>query len=187
MSRFHIAFSVVLSVLFLSPVLGQDAAQKNEMMRKEHSMAATEHQQWEAKVGKMRVEHRRALAALAQLRAEILAHDAELEAIAEHIRSHKVEMSSHDHALAHKGDKPELATAHGKIMEDHKSLGQALMSEMNHHSELISGIMEFTQKHMKAHHPHQKNGAGKMMGKEGMKKKADHSHADHDHDHSKKK
>ena len=96
----NVSAALIIALLLVSNVSAQDkAAQEHEKMRGEHNAAVNDHQAWSSKLSKMRVEHRRALAALAKLRAEILQHDADLEAIADHIRSHEVEMTNHDHAM----------------------------------------------------------------------------------------
>ena len=77
-----------LSVALLVQSVGmaqEQSKKEHDQMRTEHKSALTEHQAWAMQIGKLKADHSKALAALAQLRAEILAHDAELDAIASHI------------------------------------------------------------------------------------------------------
>jgi septal ring factor EnvC (AmiA/AmiB activator) len=66
-----------------------DAKTKHARMKKEHAQVHEEHDALLRKVGKWRVEHRKALAALREIEASILEHEAELEELAEHAREHE--------------------------------------------------------------------------------------------------
>ena len=189
----NVSAALVIALLFVSNVSAQDkAAQEHEKMRGEHNAAVTDHQAWSSKISKMRVEHRRALAALAKLRAEILQHDADLEVIADHIRSHEVEMTNHDHAMeAHEahgeGKKHDhLMSTHAEVMKRHASIGKLLEAEETHHKDLIDGILNFAKAHAKSFHSHEAGSHSHEAGSHSHEA-GSHSHGDHDHDHDDKK
>ena len=181
--RIFAALFFSCTLLFQQGGLAQEKSkQEHDQMRTEHKTALSEHQAWAVKVGKLKADHSKALAALAQLRAEILAHDAELDAISNHIMQHELEMKSHDGAM-HAHDKGgdghqhnDMKSTHDKIMKQHQSLGQQLEAESKHHGDLISGILTFAKKHSKAFHMHEDHEG------EGSGNNHDHDH-DHDHDH----
>ena len=106
----------------------------------------------------MRIEHRQALAALARLRAEILEHEAEVEMMAEQIRSHESEMSAHDHAMheheehGHGEKHNDLKSTHTDVMKNHVELSKKIDAESEHHGELIAGILKFYKSHAEKFH-----------------------------------
>ena len=185
--NFPIVAASLLSatLLFQNVGLAQDKSrQEHDQMRTEHKTAASEHQAWAIEIGKLKADHSKALAALAQMRAEILAHDAELDLISNHIMQHNMEMKSHDGAMhkhdgggdGHKHD--DMKSTHKKIMDQHTALAKRIEAESKHHSALISGILKFAKEHAKGFHMHSNGADGH-----------DHSHKDgdhKDHDHGKK-
>lgn len=146
-------------------------------MRSEHETSLAQHKQWQVQISKMRVDHSKALAALAHLQAEILAHAAELDDMSSHIMQHEAEIKSHDKAmLDHEkggaGDQHDhKKTTHDDIMKHHRSLAKQIESEATDHHELTSGIISFAEEHTKKFHSHDTKGRAE-----------DHSGHDHAHD-----
>ena len=119
-------------------------------MLKEHHQAHEEHDAALARLGKWRVEHRRALAALASLQAAILEHDASLEELAEHARIHEDhirhhEEEIHEHDAGGAGTAHEkLAESHKKMLDDHKKFQQSLDHVEDDHDRLMAEIQKLS-------------------------------------------
>lgn len=125
-------------------------------MLKEHQKAHSEHDAALSQLSKWRVEHRRALAALASLQAKILEHDASVEELAEHARVHEDhirhhEDEIHDHEAGGSGaDHAHLADHHKKLLKEHQDFQKAMNSVEDNHEHLmleITKLAESLKKH----------------------------------------
>ncbi len=150
-----------VAALACTSVSGQERAKdEHDSMRKEHQASMKDHIEWTNKLYKMRIEHRKALAALAKIRAEILEHEAEIESAFQKISAHNFEMQMHDHAMHEHEEKGEghqhdtLNKEHEAINQRHMEMKKQITESVEHHEDLISGILEFTKKHLKKFHDH---------------------------------
>lgn len=126
--------------------LAADPKAEHEAMRKEHAAAHREHDEMLKQVGKWKIEHRKALAVLAQLQAAILEHEAELEELAEHAREHEDHILHHDeefHEHEKSGDAKghqELAASHKKMLAEHEKIKKSLGQFKDDHDALIQSL-----------------------------------------------
>src|SRR5258708_21029740 len=74
--------SGVCLLLFASWSATADDASEHAQMKKEDAQAHAEHDAWQKQLVKWRVEHRKALAALREIEARILEHEASVEELA---------------------------------------------------------------------------------------------------------
>ena len=151
-------FAFLAVVLFPLYAFSQGSAMKERSpMEKKHHSAKSDHQVWRAEIGKMRAEHQSALAALARLEADLLAHDAELQKMTVQIDLHELEMGSHNHAHddSEKGDQDGAMKAeNARFMGEHTELKEIIDGSQSHHKKLINGILKFTREHMNEFHAH---------------------------------
>jgi SMC interacting uncharacterized protein involved in chromosome segregation len=157
LNQIFAVFGVV--ALACTAVSGQDPAKdEHDAMRKEHQASMKDHMEWTNKLYQMRIEHRKALAALAKIRAEILEHEVEIEAAFQKIKAHDFEMQMHDDAMHEHEDHGEgqqhdaLNKKHAQIKKRHMELKKQINVSVKHHEDLISGILKFTEKHLKKFH-----------------------------------
>jgi len=130
----------------------EDAAQKPKAdadhgaMHKEHEAADAEHEKWMDEIAQMRIEHRKALAALARVEAMIFEHDAELEQQAEEIRQHSRHLHHHEAEIAaHEasGDDSEhakLARQHAEFEKVHAAMKKSQGQFREHHSQMTKAV-----------------------------------------------
>ena len=192
-------FAAVLVVAVPCHAFAQETAE-HKHDEKDHKAATMEHMKWHAQIMKMKAEHRSALAALAEIRTELLQHEAELEWMDLTIMNHQTEIAMHEQEGKEdqgKGDRAEaFEKEHAGLMANHEKLKKAMAASASHHTTLIDEIIELVTKHRADFHSQEKSdsakGSGsktdaKMMGNsaKGSGSKAshdDHSHDDHSHD-----
>ena len=139
-------------LLACSPTLALVADDHGEM-KKEHQAASAEHQQWASSIKTMQVEHLKAMAVLARLQAELLAHEAELKVQLMHIEEHDAEMAEHSHEIAHHeksgddSDHEKFAKFHEKLMKRHKAIMKSQSKVEDHHGDLIKAILKLGKDH----------------------------------------
>ena len=172
-------FAALAVVMFPLYAFSQGPAMKaGSPMEKKHHSAKNDHQIWRVEISKMRAEHQSALAALARLEADLLAHDAELQKIMLQIELHELEMTSHNHAHddTEKGDQDVAMKAeNARFMGEHTELKKIIDGSQSHHKELIDGILNFTKQHMKEFHSHHGSAAGDSANGHGSHSKDDHA------------
>lgn len=94
-------------------------------MKNEHAQVHEAHDTLLRQFGKWRSEHRKALAALREIKAGILEHEAALEKLAEHARLHEDHIHHHDDEIAEHEEggaghhHEELAAAHKELMSEY--------------------------------------------------------------------
>ena len=159
-------FSKTLILFFVAAMVcaslqGQEKDKhEHASMRKEHQDSMKDHLEWTNQLYGMRVEHRKALAALAKIRAEILEHEAEIEATMQQINAHEFEMRMHEQAMHHHDetghghDHDRLMKEHAAIEKRHIELKNQISESSEHHHDLISGVLDFAEKHRKKFHNH---------------------------------
>jgi Skp family chaperone for outer membrane proteins len=171
--------------IYQNEVLGQEASDHNHgHAAADHKSAVAEHKEWAVKIGKMKADHGKALAALSKLRAEILLHNAELDTISSDMLRHEMAIESHDSELQDHaketagGTADPMESSHQAMMRLHQSLGQRMEAESNHHDQLISSILELTKKHAEMFHSHHEPDTGHSgsRGKGSAKDADDHGH-----------
>lgn len=121
--------------------------------QKEHAQAEADHGKWLKELQGMKVEHRRALAALKRLEAEILEHEAELEEQIAEIEDHRRHIHAHEAAIS-EGEGKEAEKAHQEIEKRHAMIAKAMKSAHQDHKDLISGLMKFVKEHVEKFHDH---------------------------------
>jgi hypothetical protein len=156
----------VLIMLSLKPVLivggvlvalsfaaiAQDAQSEHARMKKEDAQAHAEHDAWHKQIVKWRVEHRRALAALREIEAKILDHEASLEELAGHAAEHDDHIRHHDEEIAaHEkegkaADHAKLVEEHKRVMEEHAKFGKAISSFTDDHDHLVTALMQLRER-----------------------------------------
>jgi hypothetical protein len=115
-------------------------------MKEEHTQAAAEHEEWLVQISKQKVEHRRALAALAEIQARIFEHEATLEELAEHARRHETHIHDHEHEIAeHEAggegeDHAALARSHAKFMNEHEEMSALVDANEDQHDKLMAEL-----------------------------------------------
>jgi chromosome segregation ATPase len=128
--------------------IAQDAKTDPATMKKEHEKAHAEHDAWEKQIVKWRVEHTKALAALREIEARILGHEASLEELAGHVADHEDHIRHHDdeitdHEKRGKGaDHAKLAESHKQVMAEHTALAKQLNSFDDDHDRLVVAIQK---------------------------------------------
>ncbi|TWT34607.1 hypothetical protein [Blastopirellula retiformator] len=155
MTTSHYAWLLMGALLF-APGIAVGADAEHEEMHEEHQKDVADHQKWMTQIGKMRIQHKEALAALAMLEAEILAHDAELEEMAEEIRVHAEHIAEHEEELdSHDEDSHDkLEKSHEKLQAEHAAVGKKLTEMEKDHDDLIDGLLKFVKKHLSKFHEH---------------------------------
>ena len=122
MKKLFVTMCVFVLTGFLSVlVYSADPKTEHAEMKKEHAKVHAEHDVLLGKIGKAKIEHRRALATLAEIQARILRHEAMLEELAEHAREHEDHIHHHDEEIA-EHDKSGKDTDHAKLMVAHKAM-----------------------------------------------------------------
>ena len=190
--------AAVLVVAVPSLAFAQESAE-HKHDEKDHKAATIEHAMWHAQIMKMKAEHRSALAALAEIRTELLQHEAELEWMDLTILNHQTEIAMHEQeekADHGEGDRAkEFEAEHGELMANHEKLAKAMAESASHHETLIEEIIELVKKHRADFHSQTKSDSAKGSGSKtdsammkdstkgsGSKSgEGDHSHGDHSH------
>ena len=148
--------AAVLVLSFSAHAVAQESAkakQEDSQMEKQHKSAMKEHLSWQTKIMHRKAEHRSAMAALAQLQADLLKHEAELELMSLKIMIHQNEMAVHEHAIVEheetgKGAQHDkLKKVHAKFMMGHEKMKDKIDATTSHHKELIDAIMQLIKKH----------------------------------------
>jgi len=161
MSMQHLATVTLTAALLVScsaSTLADDGdSADHRKMLKDHAVAKQQHAEWLVKAEKMKVEHRRALAAMARLEAEILEHEAELEEQISRIRVHEMLIDAHEssivaHEAGEKVDHDKLTKQHQKIHRQHDEMEKGMSAVTDDHADLIGELMKFLNKHTKKFH-----------------------------------
>lgn len=122
------------------------AGAEHSAMLKEHRQAHEEHDAALTQLGRWRVEHRKALAAIASIQARIYEHDAAIEELAEHARLHEDHIRHHEeeiHEHERSGDAgahEQLSELHQKLLSEHKKFQEAMHHVEDDHSRLMKEL-----------------------------------------------
>ena len=142
----------IVAVLFVAASMtslrADDAAAKES-----HAAAESDHVKWLEQLRTMRVEHRRALAALKRLESEILEHEADLEEQIAEIEAHRRHIESHEAEIA-AGHAEKSRDDHDEIEKRHAQIAKAMKTAHQDHKDLISGLMKFVNRHLEKFHHH---------------------------------
>jgi|GEM_PF-1987935 len=123
-----------------------NASPEHSAMLKEHHQAHEEHDAALTQLGRWRVEHRKALAAIAAIQARIYEHDAAIEELAEHARLHEDHIRHHEeeiHEHERSGDAgahEQLSELHQKLLAEHKTFQEAMHHVEDDHSRLMKEL-----------------------------------------------
>ncbi|QDS91732.1 hypothetical protein FF011L_04650 [Roseimaritima multifibrata] len=154
------ALTLAAAVLFplATPAFADDSDDHQHMLE-EHAAAKQQHAAWLAKAEKMKVDHRKALAAMARLEAEILDHEAELEEQISKIRVHEMLIEAHESSIAaHEAgddvDHEKLSKQHQQIHRQHEQMEKGMSATTDDHADLIGQLMKFLKNHTKKFHAH---------------------------------
>jgi hypothetical protein len=141
----------LLLALALS-AFAQDVKTEHARMKKEDAEAHAEHDAWQKQIVKWRVEHRKALAALRDIEAKILEHEATLEELAghavehdDHIRHHGDEIAAHEKE-GQAADHAKLVEEHKRVMKEHADLGKTLTTFTDDHDHLVAALMQLRER-----------------------------------------
>jgi septal ring factor EnvC (AmiA/AmiB activator) len=144
----HLLGLAACVLVFAAYLVAADDASDHAQMKKEDAQAHAEHDAWQKLLVKSRVEHRKALAALREIEARILEHEASLEELAGHAAEHEDHIRHHDEEIAahEKGgksaDHAKLVDAHKQVMKEHAEFGKALTTATDDHDRLIVGLQK---------------------------------------------
>jgi chromosome segregation ATPase len=140
---FLLSLVVLLAMFISSAHSADDAKNEHAVMKKDHVRVHQEHDQLLRQIGKWKVEHRRALATLAEVQARILNHEAALEELAEHAREHEDHIEHHDEEIAMHDkegsdkDHAKLADAHKKLIDEHAKVMKVSSELEDNHEQLM--------------------------------------------------
>jgi len=151
--KYLLALSLGIAACGILVGLTNSVSADDKPAQKEHAEAEADHSAWLKELQGMKVEHRKALAALKRLEAEILEHEAELEEQIAEIEDHRRHIHAHEEAIA-EGKGKAVEKAHQEIEKRHAAIAKAMKSAHQDHKDLISGLRKFVKGHVDKFHQH---------------------------------
>ncbi len=127
------------STTFLLLLRETEMATKEEM-QESHDIARREHTEWLRDISHWRVDHRRAMALIAQVQQQLWEADSELEAHSAAIREHHLEMLSHGRLMDHDVESESVERVHNELEAMHEDVRKRHAALEKQHNELIGDL-----------------------------------------------
>ena len=140
---------MVLAMLLmgtLATVWAADAKEDHAVMKKEHAKVHAEHDLLLKQLSKWKIEHTEAFAALREIEASILDHEATLQELAEHAREHEDHIQHHEEEFAeheqggNDKDHAKMAETHKKLLEEHAKISKQVGEFHDDHDALMASL-----------------------------------------------